>query len=203
MKLTNLTNKLVTSRVPVALIALGLALTTTTAFAVILNPGQTVPTTGMSEAQDPNLAGLVIEDTLQPFTMTVNGVAYTGTLQDRVVEESSTGRLDFYYRIMLNNQALKDSGLVVERTSYAGVWTDVNYRTDGLGNSSPTSALRSNNGGAVEFVYGKGVGLLPGSNGSTTFAYIATNAKACNFGGVIRFQFAGGSIVTLRCWQPL
>jgi hypothetical protein len=66
----------------------------------------------------------------------------TGTAQSRVVRETATGTLDFYWRI--TNDASTDPFFSIQQfrlgdflsTSY-----DADWRIDGLGNTAPTSAL--------------------------------------------------------------
>ena len=84
---------------PLALLAAVFA--ATPARAVPLAPGSAVATPGTTSAARPVLAGTVLQDVVQTFTITdPNGRQIKGTIQDRVVRETSTGTLDFYYRIM-------------------------------------------------------------------------------------------------------
>lgn len=182
-----------------------------TASAIPLFPGGMVSLAGTTAAAQPNLAGLVLVDTLRPFTTTVNGTVYSGTVQDRVVRETSTGKLDFYYRIMLDKQWLQDGQLLVGRanfpagsptaTAFTGITTDVNYRLDGLGLQGPAEAARTSDGNWVIFSY-DGITIGPGSSDSTRFTYISTNAKKFNASGKIVFLFSGGTPVVLPAYAP-
>lgn len=49
---------------------------------------------GTTVAARPELAGVVLADTMQPLTF--SGLALSGTVQNRVVRETGTGTLDFY-----------------------------------------------------------------------------------------------------------
>lgn len=78
----------------------------------------------------------------------------------------------------------------------------MNYRTDGSGVFGPDQASRSSNGVAVEFTY-NGVTITPGYANSSYWTYISTNSQTFNSSGVIRLQFAGGTLVTLtNCYEP-
>ena len=188
-------------------IVAGITLLSTAAHATPLFPGATIGIFGTTAALHPNLAGVVIEDTMRPFTFHVGATSYTGEVQDRVVRESATGTLDFYYRILLYKQTLQGEQLMVWRTNYpmeatgAGISTDVDWRIDGVGISGPEVAARSADGKMVIFVY-KGFVIGPGSAKSTRFSYISTNAKNYDQFGRLSFQVTGGTVVTMTCWEP-
>src|SRR5688572_22127742 len=66
-------------------------------------------------AQEPDLAGVVLEDRLQAFT--INGAAggvVTGTIQERVVRSNDTGFLHFYHLVTLDEISGFDVGSYVE-----------------------------------------------------------------------------------------
>ena len=58
------------------------------------------PLGGTTVALRPELAGTVIEDVLTPFSF--GALNLTGTVQNRVVRETNTGTLDFYWRIKVD-----------------------------------------------------------------------------------------------------
>ena len=65
----------------------------------------------------------------------LGNVLFKGNLQDRVVKENVTGTLDFYQTLrsdttMPMRAFLEDA----RRINFGGVVTDMDYRTDGLGN---------------------------------------------------------------------
>ena len=106
-----------------------------------LPPGSSIPVPALTDAGDPNLGGVVQYDQLVPFTLQdSNGLQCTGNLQERVVLESNTGNLDFYYRV----RDTSGTGSVASLTtsSFAGLSVGLGYRTDGLGTVAPTTAAR-------------------------------------------------------------
>jgi hypothetical protein len=148
--------------------------------ALNLNPGDTIPLAGTTFAAEPDLGGVVLEDVLR----TINIGRQEVTLQDRVVRSTNTGTLDFYYAIRNNSaNVVPILDLLVQRSSFAGFSTDVNFRLDGLGTVSPINASRTADGKTVSFLFnGNAVlppatqtasGLLPGM---TRFFYVKTNA---------------------------
>ncbi len=92
---------------------------------------------GTTSAARPELAGLVLEDQIQPFSF--SGV--TGTVQNRVVREDGTGTLDFYWRIQVDPAAaiLAPGGISAFRLGSFGYGniTDADWRIDGLGSAAP------------------------------------------------------------------
>ena len=64
--------------------------------AVSLPPGGFSLLSGTTAAARPELGGLVLEDTLRPFSIDLGGgFSVTGMLQDRVVRSATDGTLDF------------------------------------------------------------------------------------------------------------
>ncbi|TWT33638.1 hypothetical protein KOR34_34710 [Posidoniimonas corsicana] len=114
--------------------------------------------TGTTSAADPRLAGGVQDDPLVPFEILGNfgEVLLSGNLQDRVVESNDTGTLIFAPRLRdlvgapfapdMEVRALFISG-------YGNVLTDVEYRTDGLGDVGPSAALRSFDNNSLQFAF--------------------------------------------------
>src|SRR5688572_27412833 len=102
----------------------------------VVMPGGAVPLPGTTAAAQPALAGVVVRDALIPFSVD-DGLGHTifqGTLQDRVVRENGTGTLDFYQTIRADAGFTIPAMLqYVSRSSFGGWFTDVNFRTDGLG----------------------------------------------------------------------
>ncbi len=139
--------------------------------ALTLNPGGTVSLSGTTFADRPELGGTVLRDTLRSIGQLV--------VQDRVVQENRSGTLDFYYTIRnLNSTGSAISlGQFVAHSSFANFLTDVDFRTDGLGNTAPLRASRSSDGSLVTFDFGD-LSLLPDSQ--TNFFFIKTNATDFN-----------------------
>lgn len=114
---------------------------------------------GTTAAARPELAGLVLQDVLTPFSF--DGI--TGTVQNRVVRENGTGTLDFYWKINVDSNALAVTGapfdvtaLRLENFGLSNI-TDSDWRIDGLGTQSPDTArlfsATSQPNGAVNFLF--------------------------------------------------
>ena len=171
----------------------------TTAQAALIAPGSSTLLSGTSAALDPSLSGTVLQDVLEPFTIDLGaGSAVNGYIQDRVVRESGSGTLDFYYRLFngidSDGCTLPSGGSigVAGRSGYSGLTTDVNYRTDSLGTVAPSGASRTADGNQVLFGFLSSP-IAPGQQ--SRFFFIKTNATAYNdlgTGTLIGFNAQGG-----------
>lgn len=146
----------------------------TTCLATVIGPGGSTPVSGTTAAARPELTGVVLQDTIVNWADSLSTTF--GTVQTRVVQESSTGMLDFYLRIFNNSQS-RNFVSVGRFADYTGFGTDVDYRLDGLGDIGPIQVKRVGVGGSsVNFVFDSfepnGVG--PGE--SSRFLLIKTNA---------------------------
>jgi hypothetical protein len=149
-------------------------------------------------AEEPDLAGVVLEDRLQPFT--IDGAAgglVTGVIQERVIRSDVTGFLHFSYRVTLETISSFGIGSYLEWLDLDPVATGdplaVGRRTDGLG--SPTSSnydLAAAGQSRFDFNL---LDLDPANAGFTTqFHYIKTNATNYALTGQLRlsgFEFVG------------
>ena len=180
------------------LLALGCAyaITAASSFAqsVLLPPGSVgVPLPGTTSLAEPDLAGLVLADQLIPFTVFDNatgGIALTGTLQDRVVQETLTGNLDFYGHITItdfgNNLAAIDS---IGMESFAGFIVYANYRLDSSGVQGPDAASRSNDGSEVAWYFESPLRLgAPGGASESLFFFAQTDAQNFDSNGSARIE---------------
>lgn len=130
---------------------------------------------GTTSAARPELAGTVLEDLITPFAF--NGVS--GSIQNRVVRESGTGTLDFYWKV---NVESSDSGAGIEAFRLGNFGydnlVDADWRIDGLGTVSPTTGRLFNQlgnpGGYVNFLFDTPV--LAGQ--SSKFFFLHTDATA-------------------------
>lgn len=107
------------------------------ALAVVVPPGEQGFLTGTTVAARPDLAGTVLADLVQPYSITIVDLGRTasGTVQSRVVR-TEAGTLDFYWRIVTDATSELDLfSLSVEAWAPGPVDTD--YRTDGLGDVGP------------------------------------------------------------------
>jgi hypothetical protein len=116
------------------------------ASAVTVAPGETVNLPGTTAASQPFLAGAIIEDETFSFLLPVSQTAgnlISGTVQQRVVRESATNTLDFYWRITsLSGGSL---GYLRVGNFVSGVY-DADFRIDGAGTVGPTSLTHFTNG---------------------------------------------------------
>ena len=167
---------------------------------VPLPPGGSVALPGTTSLAEPNLAGPIIADQTIPFTVFDNssgGIALTGTLQDRVVQETLTGNLDFYGHITIfgTNLAAIDS---IGKGSYAGFGVNANFRTDGSGVQGPDHAGRSLDGSEVAW-YFEVPGRLgaPGGASESLFFFAQTDAKYFDNNGsarIVAYSLINGGI---------
>src|SRR5260370_19130174 len=126
-----------------ALATLVLSGTPSASRAAPLPLGGIVPLSGATAAARPELAGLVLEDQLIPFTITdsVGNVIYQGTIQNRVVLSNTLGTLAFYFAIRHTDPTLGGSIISVSRTGFRDgtklFATDEDFRSDGLESIGP------------------------------------------------------------------
>lgn len=180
--------------------------------AVTLPPGSTVTLSGTTEAARPELAGVVLQDVLRPFQVVdpSSGVTLlSGIVQDKVVRETGTGTLDFYYWVM-NDPTSTASIVQVERLSYfvggTVFTTDADWRIDSLPPSNyatPSTASRTAGGTFVTFDFSTG-SIAPGVTSKAFF--LKTNATDYNEGGYgyVYADFGQPSLgaVSFRSFQP-
>ncbi|HEX5357495.1 MAG TPA: PEP-CTERM sorting domain-containing protein [Aquabacterium sp.] len=130
---------------------------------------------GTTAAARPELAGTVLEDVITPFSF--SGV--TGTVQNRVVRETGTGTLDFYWKVDVDasTTGLGVSAFRLADFGYANL-KDADWRIDGLGNRAPDVARLFNAAsyptGDVNFLFFNGI--APGSQ--SAFFFLHTGATA-------------------------
>jgi hypothetical protein len=165
-------------------------------------------------AQEPDLAGTVLADRLQPFT--VNGSAggvLTGTIQERVVRSDDTGFLHFYHRVLFDDVSGFAAGSYIEWLNLDSTATGdplaVGRRSDGVG--SPTSSSYDLAvAGQSRFDFNL-LNLDPTNAGfSTQFHYLKTNATNYALTGQLQlsgfefigFDAKGVSSAWLPTWAP-
>jgi hypothetical protein len=158
--------------VTVALMCFGVG----NAAAVTVAPGTVVALSGATAATDPYLAGTVLVDTDVSFSFAAGpslADLTTGTVQERVVRETGTGTLDFYWRIT----DLAGGSLAGFRLgNFNSAVFDANYRTDGLGDVGPSSIRRFGSNYANFLFAGPtgGPSLAPGQE--SLFFFLHTDA---------------------------
>ena len=127
---------------------------------------------GTTVAARPELAGLVLEDVITPFSF--SGVS--GSVQNRVVREAGTGTLDFYWKVNVD-PSTNGTGVSAFRLIDFGYdnLKDADWRIDGLGTAAATTGrLFSETGsptGAINFLLD---GLNPGAQ--SRFFFLHTTA---------------------------
>jgi hypothetical protein len=121
----------------------------------------------------------VISDRVVPFSSTAPASA-SGTIQERVVRETASQTLDFYYRIINSpGSAATVTALSIQdfgRATVAAAW-----RPDSLGTSGALSATRDVTGSNIEITLQP---IPPG--GSSHFILLMTNATASNDQGTMQ-----------------
>jgi hypothetical protein len=133
------------------------------------------PLGGTTFAARPELGGTVVADDLAPFSF--NGV--TGTVQNRVVRETGTGTLDFYWRVMVD--ASSQGGVQAFRLANFGYsfMTDADWRIDGLGSPAPLVGRLFNPAthpeGAINFLF---TDPAVGPDTSSRFFFLHTSATS-------------------------
>jgi len=107
----------------------------------------------------------------------------SGVFHERVVKETVAGTLDFYFWIE-TSKPLQAPSLSVEWDSFKGFTADVEYRTDGGGQTGPVRAIRDKKAGNLITFLFENVTIGAASTQWTRAAYIKTNAKAAKTGGL-------------------
>ncbi|HEY0060754.1 MAG TPA: PEP-CTERM sorting domain-containing protein [Telluria sp.] len=163
-------------RLTKTLIAASLMLAAASANAVVLSVSVPAALPGTTSALEPQLAGVVLEDTVQVFSFVADGGVISGTVQSRVVRSTLDGTLDFYWRVVSDDT----SGSAMQSFRIGNFLTaeyNANWRTDGVGDTSPLTALLfPGPGGQVNFDFSNvaGGGLFAGT--SSYFMFLDTSA---------------------------
>jgi hypothetical protein len=139
-------------------------------------PGEFIPLSGTTEAARPALAGLVLHDALQDIVLFGIGAGGAVQIQLRVVRSTTTGLLDFYYRILTGDTALGDLAdtVTIWLPPPAGIKvTFADFRPDGLGTTAPDKFIYGPPRNKYTFTFSKGVP----AHASTRFFFVSTNAR--------------------------
>ena len=137
---------------------------------------------GTTSAARPELAGTVLVDTIQAFSFA--GLNISGTVQNRVVRETGTGTLDFYWRVQVDPSST-GGGISAFRLGDFGYayLTDADWRIDGLGTVAPFVARLFNPAshpeGAINFLFtdpSVGPGDFETGVGGSRFFFLHTDA---------------------------
>jgi hypothetical protein len=138
--------------------------------AVIILPGQALPTTGVTSFAGPKVA----DSGLVPFTGTdiASNIVFTGLLDTQVYADA--GGLDFVYQIS-NNANSADSILRLTASGLTGYSTDGDYIA-GTGAAAPFLVNRSSDTDTVGFSFLAAAGVQPGQ--TSDIMVIKTDATA-------------------------
>jgi hypothetical protein len=142
--------------------------------AVTLTPDVYTLLPGTTVAGEPQLAGTVIKDDVQPFSFAAYSGIVSGTVQVRIVRSDIDNTLDFYWRVFND---LNSAGSIgdLRLAFFVSPEYKGNYRTDGLGDVGPDRAwlfLNPPYNGYINFIFSDG--LLPGQ--SSLFFFLDTTA---------------------------
>lgn len=151
---------------------------------------------GTTSAARPELAGTVLEDVITPFSF--GALNISGTVQNRVVRETGTGTLDFYWRILVDPTST-GGGVGAFRLINFGYdsITDADWRQDGLGSSAPFVARvfnpAGNPGGAINFLF-TGPPVLPGDPAldDTGSRFFFLHTGATDYAKIANYDLLGG-----------
>ena len=135
---------------------------------------------GTTVLDKPELAGLVLEDLLTPFSITGAGEGLSGMIQNRVVRSDIDNTLTFYWRILPSSGAGDISAFRL--TGFDGFTLDADWRPDGLGDVAPDIARYFGDGtGSVNFLFeGEEVGGTDAS-GFTESYFFYLDTAALNY----------------------
>lgn len=171
------------SRFALSVITLSIGLLAQSAQAVSLtvpvspNPFADTVLGGTTVAARPELAGTVLQDVITPFSF--SGVS--GSVQNRVVRETGTGTLDFYWKVNVD-ASTNGTGVSAFRLADFGYSNlkDADFRIDGLGTTGPDTARLFNvanyPAGDINFLFSGTGGVAPGSQ--SRFFFLHTTATS-------------------------
>lgn len=143
---------------------------------------------GTSAAARPELAGTVLEDDLTAFSF--SGIS--GTVQNRVVRETSSGTLDFYWKVDVDPASTAGgvSAFRLDQFGYDNI-KDADWRSDGLGSVAASTGrlfnVSTHPTGDVNFLFGDGIR----AGSSSYFFFLHTDAV--NYARTARFDLVSTS----------
>jgi hypothetical protein len=145
-------------------------------FSEILVEGVVTPLSGTTSFLRPELAGTIIADRVRPFSLTLpTGGTITGSIQDRVVRQDVAGTLDFYWRVVSDqNSAGTLSYFRIGEFVPDPYVFDSNYRTDGAGDVPVDSGYLFGAPWAGQGYVNFGLTLRPGQG--SPFMFVSTKA---------------------------
>jgi hypothetical protein len=150
--------------------------------ASIVNPDSVVNLFGTTNAANGGaLSGVVRNDNLIPYTVSDGlGNYMGGNIQNRVVELNSDSTLVFSPRIrdIVDLARAFEFSIIksFQLTGFAGVPTDIEYRTDGSGDDGPDTVSRSSDGDTLTFRFD-----APELNLTKESHFVSINTDATRF----------------------
>lgn len=170
--------------------------------AIQVNPASFVFLNGTTSAAQPELAGFVQNDNLISFSGIVPvGNDFGGEVQNRVVLSNVLQTLIFAPRIRDTfiepaSRTFVPSATITgfQLDGYAGFSTDINYRTDGLGDEGPDYVIRSNDGDELTFAFIDGLQITEIDPEESLFPSILTDATDYELTGtMVIFGYYNGN----------
>lgn len=168
--------------------------------AVVLDQDTFTPLPGTTAAAEPNLAGVVLADTVNPFSFSAYGGTVSGTVQSRVVREDGTGTLDFYWRVISDGESAGGIGSF-RIGNFVVPAFDANYRLDGLGDTGPGAGYAFSafpNDMNFEFTRSTAGSLDAGHE--SFFMFLHTNATSFNATGLYDLTNVGQTQISGEYW---
>lgn len=162
--------------------------------AITVTPGGgSVALPGTTVAAWPDLAGSVLEDVVTTWASAIdplyNFPGAEGTLQSRVVRSTTTGTLDFYWRVTAYQPSYPayipvslDVSQLVLGHFLTGAGFDADYRLDGLGSEPPVAGVAAD-GSHFSFEFASN-SFGPGE--SSYFLLLHSNATAYDSSALAR-----------------
>ena len=161
-----------------AIFAIGAAQAVTLNKAFVAEPFLDTGLGGTTNAARPELAGTVLEDDVVAFSF----AGISGTVQNRVVRETVSGTLDFYWRVKIDANSTGGSVSALRIGTFGYGWiNDADWRIDGLGSINAYTghvfnpANPSNADGDINFLF---TDPAIGAGGESTFMFLHTSATS-------------------------
>ncbi len=166
--------------------------------------GAPVALPGITVAAEPSLAGTVLADVQSHWVSAIDPLygfpGAEGELISRVVRQTGSGTLDFYWRITVETpsypnfvpRALEITGLALGNF-LTGANFDADYRPDGLGTTAPSGAF-STDAGSFTYTF-SALNFGPGSQ--SYFLLLHSNATSYDASA-----FATLGVTTVETFAP-
>lgn len=170
------------------------------AHAVVLAQDVFTPLSGTTVAAEPNLAGTVLADSVNPFSFSAYGGTVSGTVQSRVVREDGTGTLDFYWRVISDSSSAGGIGSF-RIGNFVVPAFDADYRLDGLGDTGPGagyafSALPND----MNFEFTRSTAGSLGAGHESYFMFLHTSATSFNASALYDLTNVGQTQISGEYW---